>query len=50
MLRDRGSSAGFADATIPGGRLRKGGGAPLRGFQADPVVIKAYLGEDFEVA
>ncbi len=50
MLRDRGSSAGFAGATIPGGRLRKGGGAPLRGFQADPVVIKAYLGEDFEVA
>ena len=27
---DRGSSAGFAGATIPGGRLRKGAEAPLR--------------------
>jgi len=50
VRRDRGSSAGFAGATIPGGRLRKGGGAPLRALQQDPVVIKAYLGEDFDVA
>src|SRR5207245_5991140 len=28
---DRRSSAGFAGATIPGGRFRKGGEAPLRG-------------------
>ena len=28
---DRGSSAGFAGATIPGGRCRKGGEAPRRG-------------------
>jgi hypothetical protein len=26
----RRSSAGFAGATIPGGRIRKGGEAPLR--------------------
>jgi hypothetical protein len=32
MRRDRRSSAGFAGATIPGGRLRKGGEAPLRGI------------------
>ena len=30
MRRDRRSSAGFAGATIPGGRFRKGGEAPLR--------------------
>ena len=31
MRWDRGSSAGFAGATIPGGRGRKGGEAPRRG-------------------
>jgi len=31
VRRDRRSSAGFAGATIRGGRVRKGGEAPLRG-------------------
>jgi hypothetical protein len=30
VKHDRGSSAGFAGATIRGGRFRKGDGAPLR--------------------
>ena len=39
MRRARRSSAGFAGATIPGGRFRKGGEAPLRVKVPDDVKL-----------
>ncbi len=42
MPCDRGSSAGFAGATIPGGRCRQGGGAPLRVYREELGVLPSH--------
>ena len=40
MRHGRRSSAGFAGATVPRGRCRKGGAAPLRALFRVPKIIE----------